>query len=425
MPKKSLPGVLVYSDLLLPPSATFIVRMAESLSRYRSCYVGLQRGGLATVPSRTYLVNPSLKPDSGKRTVREALFQYLRWIPSGLRRQLIETRPALVHAQFGTDSPRAEVLARGLNLPLVIHFRGHDVTLTDSALRQHSSLFRRYLRQRERIKARASLFIAISRFVRRRLEEQGFPSEKIVTHFTGTDLNFFQPDCTVPRQPVVLFVGRLVRYKGCEYLIRAMVEVQKRMPEMELVVLGDGILRASLERLAASTLPRYRFLDWTTQESTRDWMNRARILAIPSITERSGESEGLGNVALEAHAMGLPVVGHHHGGIPEAVISGKTGILVPEKDTAALAGAVLELATDQRLWDRFSVAGQEHVRRNFDIQQRMPLLEDLYDQVLEQWKARALHKSFAAAGRPAYSYSLRAISYPPGAPRAARTSRAH
>jgi colanic acid/amylovoran biosynthesis glycosyltransferase len=124
-------------------------------------------------------------------------------------------------------------------------------------------------------------------------------------------------------------------------------------------------------------------------------MTRARMLAFPSVTLESGEAEGLGNVALEAQALGLPVVGHRNGGIPEAVRAGETGILVPERDTAAFASALIELATNEDLWQRFSHAGQRYVREHFDLCKGNRLLEDHYDAVLKAGKVGCFDRAHA------------------------------
>lgn len=388
-------AVLVYSDYILIPSAFYTLRMMEMLSRYTPYYVGLRRksGGISTPPERTILINSG----SERHNVQEALFRQCELLTKKLKRQLTGIHPAIVHSQFGTDAVRGMTLSESLRIPHIVHFRGHDATFTDAAMKRCSRLTRQYLRRRGRLKSQASLFIAISDFVRRRLELQGFPPERLVTHYTGIDLEFFKPDRSLPRSPVVLFVGRLIEYKGCDCLIRVMSEVQKHLPELELVIIGDGQLRGSLEKLASSCLQRFRFLGWVPQETVRTWMNRAQLLAFPSVTEVSGQMEGLGNVSLEAQAMGLPVVGHFHGGIPEAVESGKTGLLVQERDSAALAAAILELATNQLLWQRFSEAGMDRVREKFDLRRRNCHLERYYDAVLRQHQVTSLARVHTAS----------------------------
>jgi glycosyltransferase involved in cell wall biosynthesis len=91
-----------------------------------------------------------------------------------------------------------------------------------------------------------------------------------------------------------------------------------------------------------------------------------------------GQVEGLPTVLLEAQAMGVPVVSTFHSGIPEGVADGVTGTLVPERDSGKLAGAILCLLEDQNSWQRYHLATQEHIDRQFDLRKQTALLEDIY-----------------------------------------------
>jgi glycosyltransferase involved in cell wall biosynthesis len=231
------------------------------------------------------------------------------------------------------------------------------------------------------MKREVRLFIAVSEFIRRRMLERGFPEDRIVVHYIGVDTEFFRPDPTVVREPVVLFVGRLLEFKGVTHLIAAMREVQARVPEAELVIAGSDVLREQLEHQARESGVRARFLGTIRPEEVRGWMNRARVLCVPSVTTASGRTEGLPTVVNEAQAMGLPVVGSVTAGIPEAVLDGQTGLLGREGDRAALAANLEVLLTDAALWDRLSVAGMQRARERFDLRRQTALLEDLYDAV--------------------------------------------
>jgi colanic acid/amylovoran biosynthesis glycosyltransferase len=265
----------------------------------------------------------------------------------------------------------------------LVTFWGFDATMTDEyALRSTHRGHRTYLRQRETLKREARLFIAVSEFIKQKLVEKGFPPDKILVHYNAVDTESFRPDPTVPREPVVLFVGRLVEKKGVEYLIRAMARVQEEIPEAELIVIGDGPLRPELEELAMRVMNRYKFLGVQPPDVVREWMNRALILGAPSITASTGDSEGMPTVVLEAQAMGLPVVSTIHSGIPEAVVHGETGFLLPERDWENLAEYIACLLRDEALWRRLSRSGQERMRDKFSVRSQIRTLEDIYDGVL-------------------------------------------
>ena len=110
------------------------------------------------------------------------------------------------------------------------------------------------------------------------------------------------------------------------------------------------------------------------------WMNKAKVFSVPSITAKSGDSEGFGMVFAEAQAMGLPVASFASGGIPEAVADGETGLLTHERDSEGLAACILRLLEDQELWQRLSQNGQERVRTIFNLHAQTRVLESLYQE---------------------------------------------
>lgn len=280
---------------------------------------------------------------------------------------------------MGQDGAIALPLARQLGIPLVVTFHGLDATATDRVLRRSGLNYRIYLRRREALKQEARLVIAVSEFIRGKLLERGWPEDKVVVRYIGVDTEFFRPDPEVVRVPVVLFVGRLIEFKGVEHLIAAMRTVQARIPEAELVIAGTGGRRRRLEDQARESGVRAQFLGSISPGEVRAWMNRAKLFCGPSLTVSTGQTEAFGMVFAEAQAMGLPVVSFASGGIPEAVAHGQTGLLAPEGDRKALASNIESLLRDNPLWERMSVAAIQRVREHFDLRRQTAMLEDLYD----------------------------------------------
>ncbi len=371
-------NVVIFSSLLLPPSQTFIRAQGEKLERFTPYYVGSRLfEGLALPPERTLVVNGG--GFLGK--AEEGLFKFSGLAPK-LYRQVQQLNPVLIHAQFGLSGALVLPWARALNVPLLVHFRGADATVKEEYARYTSVNHWIYFRRHEALKRETRLFITVSKFIKQKLVEQGFPPDKILAHYHGVDTVNFCPDLDVPREPVVLFVGRLTEKKGCQYLIQAMAQVQSVLPDVELVVIGEGPLKANLEALAAKLLHRYQFLGLQPQPVVKNWMNRARLLATPSVTSSQGDSEGLPNVVLEAQAMGLPVISTVHAGIPEAIIHEETGFLTAERDYKRLAEYSLRLLKNPDLWQRFSSRGREHVQVSFDRDKQTRVLEGIYEAVL-------------------------------------------
>jgi colanic acid/amylovoran biosynthesis glycosyltransferase len=376
----SKPNLIVFNGRLLAKSETFIRAQGEGLQNFTPYYVGARLiNGLSLPPERTLVVNQG----GAMGTTQELIFKFWGAAPK-LCHQVKQLNPVLLHAHFGVCGALALPLARTLKLPLLVTFHGIDATMSDDYARRESISTRIYLRRREALKRETNLFVTVSNFLKAQLIQQGFPEDKIVVHYIGVDTDIFQPEADVVREPVVLFVGRLVEKKGCEYLIKAMAQVQATRPDVELVVIGDGPLRSSLEHLANSSLLRYRFLGVQPPEIVRSWMNKATVFSVPSVRAASGDCEGFGIVFAEAQAVGLPVVSFAHGGITEAVAHGETGFLATERDFQELAKYILQLFAEPMLWQQFSTNGQKRVLTKFNLRKQTQALEEIYQMVQHQ-----------------------------------------
>jgi len=370
-------GVVVFRIQLLPRSETFIATQAAAMRRFEPYFVGWRR-----VPGLEVPENKSWTADDGGRLgrLRELRFRYFGSTKDEVAR-LKGKSPRLVYAHFALDGYAAMRLAKQLGVPLVTALHGYDVTMSDEALGA-TRLGREYLKGRTRLQKEGALFVACSEYVRGRAIERGYPADRTIVHFIGVDVERFVPPSTGQREPVVLFVGRLVEKKGCDRLIESMVEVQRRCADAELVVIGDGPLRADCEALVAARHVRCRFLGAQPSTVVQEWMARAKVFCAPSVVAASGDAEGFGIVFIEAQAMGLPVVSTRSGGIPEAVEDGQTGLLVAESDQQALAVAILKLMGNDELWQRFSLAGRRRVLEQFNLARQTQRLEDVFDDVL-------------------------------------------
>ncbi len=390
-------NVIIYRDELLPYSETFIPAQVENFSSYTGFYVGTSHSPtpnpLITQDKSIILSDILPYPGLWKTAYKLAEFPHPTWV-----KRLKDLSPTLIHAHFGLDGVLALPLANKLNLPLIVTFHGYYATanldLTQKKnwydysldyLKRRGQFFRElYLRKRDRLFQEADCFIAVSEFIRSKLMEKGCPPEKIKVHYIGIDIDKFTPNSTIIREPIVLFVGRLVEKKGCEYLIRAMAQVQAKIPNIELVIIGDGILRYHLENLAANSLKRYRFLGVQPPEVVKEWMTKSLLLSAPSITTPQGESEGLPIVILEAMAMGLPVVSCLHAGIPEAIIHEETGLLTAEKDWETIGQYIVTLLEDRGLRSRFAIAARQRIEQKFHLKHNTAQLEAIYNTISDQ-----------------------------------------
>lgn len=370
------PKVIVFCDHLLYPSETFVQAQASALREYEPVFAGSRRvPGLELPLEKVYLVN------RGGAFARFHEIRFKIWGSApALAKQLEALRPILLHAHHGPNGLRVLPLASRLKVPLITTFHGSDITIT--ALRYYKTYlgYRYYMANRGKLKASSATFLAVSKFVQRKLLEQGFPAERILLAYTGVDTMKFKPASTEDR-PVILFVGRLVEQKGAEFVIRAVSEVQRQLPDAELVIIGDGYLRKELETLARQSLRRYRFLGVRTPGEVRDWMNRASIVCMASVTMPSGEAEGFGMVCAEAQAVGKPVVTFNSGAIPEIIRHEKTGFMAAERDWQSLARYLATLLKNAALRERFGRAGREVIVREFNLERCTRRLEEIYGMV--------------------------------------------
>jgi colanic acid/amylovoran biosynthesis glycosyltransferase len=353
------PIAAIFRTPVFNPSERFIADQAAALTRWRPLVVGLERKQGA---------GPAILPESA---FERALFA-LAGRGGSIERRLRAAGPKLIHAHFATDGLRALPLARALGVPLITSLRGYDVTRSDAALlRSGRFSWIRYALGKGRLQREGALFLAVSEALRRQAIARGFPEARTLTHYNGVDLDRFRPG-GAPREPgLILHVGRLVEKKGTKVLLAALAD----LPDARLVVIGDGPLRARLERRAG---PQAQFLGALPSEEVAGWMRRASVLAAPSLTAADGDAEGLPNVVVEAAASGLPVVATDHSGIPEAVEDGKTGFLVPERDATALAGG---LAAALGVGPAMGSAARRLAEQRFDRVRLSARLERLYDEV--------------------------------------------
>lgn len=373
------PRVLIYRDFLLPGSETFIRNQAEGLKRFVPYYAGLKTvEGIALPPERTMTAS-----DSVLGRVQSAAFTRLGIAPH-LAWQVLKCHPQLIHAHFGVDGSRVMRLAQLLRLPLLVTLHDYDVTTSDADLKKLAPYCHRYIARRPRLMKTATAFLAVSEFIKKKAVERGFPASKILVHYIGIDTARFVPTPNSEREPIVLFVGRLVEKKGCEYLIRAMAAVQAVRPDIELVIIGAGPLREQLEAQAAATLKRYRFVGSQTSEEVRAWYARAQLFCAPSVTAETGETEGLPITVLEAQAMAIPVVSTVHSGIPEAVVHGQTGLLAPERDVEALRQCLIEALQNREHGETMGLQAREVILRRFDMKRQIEILENIYSQLVSR-----------------------------------------
>jgi glycosyltransferase involved in cell wall biosynthesis len=277
-------------------------------------------------------------------------------LAASLRGTLRTIRPDLVH----THLVHADVygsLATPIGTPLVSTKHNDD--------RFRAGPFRHVERMLVR---RARRVIAITEALRRfSVEEVGLPARKVeVVHYGLDELPEPWAEDGEPQLPdgarLLLAVARLDEQKGVDVAIRALAQVRKEHPDAVLAVLGEGPARAELEALARSVGVGDALLLPGRVGDVAAWYRRAELLVHPA------RWEGFGLALLEAMLAGLPVVASAVSSVPEIVVDGETGLLVPPDDAAALAAALSSLLADRERAAALGAAGLARARAEFSVE---------------------------------------------------------
>jgi glycosyltransferase involved in cell wall biosynthesis len=241
--------------------------------------------------------------------------------------------------------------------------------------------------------------VAVSRAIVEKLEHEGRTAAPISLIHNGVDLERYDHQeacCTLPEEygfpqgaPVVGVVARLEPEKGHPTLVAAWPAVLERVPEARLLVVGEGSQRDALEDQArdlgllgneeaalVGTMgapPEARIIFTGRRDDVPAVVAALDVAVLPSYREALGLS------ILEAMALSRPVVASAVGGIPEVVEDGRTGLLVPSHDAAALAAAIVRLLTNHPVADMLARAAHELVHDRFCIERMVREIESIYD----------------------------------------------
>ncbi len=287
---------------------------------------------------------------------------------SRLARWLAHARVTHVHAHFGTNSAEVAMLAQVLGEG-TFSFTAHGPEEFDKP--EALGLARKI--------ANARFVVAISSFGRSQLCRwvPGPQWDKIAVVHCGIEDGFFaRADDLAPAVvPRLVCVGRLCEQKGQLLLVAAAVALARRGVQFELVLAGDGEMRAEIEAAIreGGIVDRVRITGWISSAQVKAELLAARALVLPSF------AEGLPVVIMEAMALGRPVISTYIAGIPELVRSGSEGWLIPAGDVDALADAMRDcLEADPERLAQMGRAAHERVLARHQVDTEAAKLERLF-----------------------------------------------
>jgi len=280
------------------------------------------------------------------------------------------------------------LVQRFLRVPVVLTVHGGDIFAFQGPLGR--------LVKRSALK-RAEACTANSAFTRGLLL-QLCPAAEVNIVPMGVDVTEFEPSrsslalrrrLNVGKE-MILFVGRLVEKKGVHNLLAAMARVLRNFPEATLVLVGDGTQRQELGRMAErlEITGAVRFLGKLPHEQLPEYYAAADLFVGPSVVDRSGDTEGLGVVFIEAASAGLAIVGTSVGGISDVLINEVTGIAVEPDQPEALADAIDRLLGDEPLRRRLGTAARQHALSQFSWSQVAARFSNVFRDALERQPGR-------------------------------------
>ncbi len=295
-----------------------------------------------------------------------------------LARAVQRVNPDVVHIHYLQDHPMwwlqhpSDAMSRPA---MVISTWGSDVDTVGAQLVEDADSRERKVN----LLRAADAVTATTRYLARHTAAYAELAECDITVIPfGVDLTRFRPGPESPdrtTQLTVGFVKHLESYYGADYLVRAVPQVVARFPDVRFVIVGDGSMRDSLHRLA-DELGMADYIDWrgaVPHDDIPGILSEFDVFAMPSLSEAFGVS------AVEAQAMGVPVVAFDVEGVDEAVQDGVGGILVSRAHHENLAQAIGRLLGDAQLRSAMGRRGCEFARAHFDFDVNVAAMEEVYD----------------------------------------------
>jgi colanic acid/amylovoran biosynthesis glycosyltransferase len=285
----------------------------------------------------------------------------------------------IIHCQFGMYGIDAMIYRDigAIKGKLITSFRGYDISwyVKERGKDVYKELF-----------TKGDFFLANCEFFRHRAIKLGCDEKKIVVHGSGIDCSTFTFKTRYPHPDGKIRIattGRLVEKKGIEYSIRAIAKLANIHPNIEYNIIGDGYLKEHLQQLIQelSVTQQVKLVGWKNQKEIIEILDKTHLFIAPSVTAEDGNQDAPVNTLKEAMAMGLPVIGTLHGGIPELVKDNISGFLVPERDADAISEKLDYLIKHPEVWQQMGSSGRAYVENHYDMNQLNDELVEIYELV--------------------------------------------
>lgn len=293
-----------------------------------------------------------------------SFLNYRKYIRS-LKEIILDFKPEIIHVH-GAHELTYLVRKTFSSIPVIFTCHGYnsDFPLLDYKL---SAFFNNKYSDK---------VIAVSNYEKMNLLRGGLSEDKVVVIYNGVHENKKGKDLPIKIDGFIIGTcARLTKKKGIRYLIEAFQRIREKHKDVHLVIIGDGKEKKNLERLVLQSNKKYiHFLGNLPEASS--YFHNFHLFVLPSL------NESFGIVILEAMSQKIPVIATKVGGIPEIVVDGETGILVPPKDVKNLAEAILELYRNKELRDKIGERGYVRYKEKFTVEKMVEKTLKIYEDIL-------------------------------------------
>jgi len=380
--KNERPVVASYIVTFLKPEMLHVYRQVTALKEWHPVVFCQKRENEETFPFEDIRIFP--KPATHplrrfwQKTILKQPIQIYASEAARLEKAMGESGAKLLHVYFGHIGVHLLPLLERTRLPVVVSFHGADAQV-DGDKPSHLAALKRVFEL-------ARLILVRSESLGECLKAAGCPEGKIRMNRTGIPIDRLAFQLRVPPADGkwrCVQAGRLIAKKGYATSLRAFAKFAQEYPEATLTIAGEGRMKQELSDLAASLniADKIKFTGFMKETDLMALMAKSHLFLHPSEMGADGDQEGVPNAVLEAMATGIPVIATRHGGIPEAIEDGFSGLLVEERDHEALGDAMLSLAKDSALYAKIGQTASASVHLKFDIKNTVDQLEACYSEV--------------------------------------------
>jgi len=340
-------------------SSTHIIRWSKGLSD-KNCEVKLVSLGGESIDGIETINFPRAARSSYIKYAKQAAFEAAKF------------NPDIVHLHYAGGFSYWGIKTK--NIPLVVSVWGSDIILPNSFFKNY------YIKK---VLKKANAIMATSNYLKKKVIDY-YPKIAIKTEVIpfGVNIPSSTSDFPQPDTIKICFTKALKEIYGPDTLLHAIAIVRNYIPNLEVNLAGEGEMKSDLEKIIKdSNLESIvNLVGFINNSDIYEFIRKHHLLVMPSRQESFGVS------ALEASAVGRPVIATNVGGITEVVIDNKTGIIVKSNDIKELADAIIKLCSEPSRMVEMGQAGHEFVKNNYDWDNSLNRMISIYREILNEKK---------------------------------------